>query len=286
MVKPRSSASALVDAIDPHSAEPLYQQIALSLARDISSGKLAQGARIPSEAELMTRHGVSRVTVRQAVQLLVRNGQVVSRRGKGSYVSRAEVQHDLNLLQGFQDSLRNQGIDPETTLLEFSDSAGRIDSSLPQGLDLPVRLRRLYRVGGSPLAVVEGYLPASAAQLGEQRARHLPVYDILQQFLGLRIARADVEIRCEPPGAQVARELGLPASANALVMHRTSYTLPGVPCEYMRIHIVPERYTFKLSLPGPLEIVRSLVPAQRSAGAAQGSRSPRAAATPRTNRAR
>lgn len=210
----------------------------------------------------MESYNVSRVTVRQAIQLLTRNGQVVPRRGKGTYVARSEFQHDLSTLQGFQDALRNQGVDPETTLLEFSVSAGRVDPTLPQGLDLPVRLRRLYCVDGAPFAVVEGYLPGSAAQLGEQRARHLSVYDILQQFLGLRIARADVEIRCAQPSPQVARELGLSSSANVLVMQRTSFTLPGVACEYVRIHIVPERYKFKLSLPGPLEIVRSLVPTQ------------------------
>lgn len=268
MTKPsRQREKPLIDAA---SSEPLYLQIAHQLAQDITSGWLAPGARVPSEAELMEIYKVSRVTVRLAIQLLARNGQVISRRGKGTYVARSEVQHDLGTLQGFHDALRNQGIDPETTLLEFSESGGRVDQTLPQGLDLPVRLRRLYCVGGSPFAVVEGYLPAPAAQLGEQRARHLAVYDILQQFLGLRIARADVEIRCAKPTPQVARELGLSQNTNVLVMQRTSFTMPGVPCEYVRIYIVPERYKFKLSLPGPMEIVRSLMPTQHTASHTKG----------------
>lgn len=251
------------EALDPACEEPLYLQIAQRLAADISSARLAPGARVPSEAELMQMFGVSRVTVRQALLLLARNGQVVARRGKGTFVSRPALQQDLAMLQGFQDALRSQGVEPQTELLEFSTSAGRVDRSRPPELDLPVRLRRRYCLDGEPFAIVEAFLPAPAAGLGEARARHLAVYDILQQFLGLRIGHADVVVRCARPAAQVARELGLDARANLLTMERTSFEVTGSPCEFMRIHIVPERYAFRLSVPGPLEIARALHPVSR-----------------------
>jgi GntR family transcriptional regulator len=98
--------------------------------------------------------------------------------------------------------------------------------------------------------------------VGEARARQLSAYDIVQQFLGLRIGRADVAIECARPTARVAGELGLPPRTNVLIMHRTSFSGTGEACEHMRIHIVPERYTFRLSLPGPLEIARALQPTQ------------------------
>lgn len=275
MSQSKTTPSPLSSAIDLTSSEPLYIQIAQRLAEDITSGRLSPGTRVPSEAELMELHGVSRVTVRQAVQLLTRNGQVVPRRGKGTYVARPALQHDLGTLQGFQESLRSQGVEPQTELLEFSGSAGRIDRTLPEGLDLPVRLRRRYCVAGRPFAVVEAFLPMSAAELGERRAQHLAVYDILQQFLGLRISRADVEIRCAAPTTAIAKELGVSKRTNVLVMQRTSFTTHGVACEYMRIHIVPEHYTFKLSLPGPLEIVRALMPAESAASADAGSNAQR-----------
>lgn len=251
-------------ALDASSAEPLYLQIAQRLAADISSGQLPPGARVPSEAELMQMYGVSRVTVRQALLLLARNGQVVARRGKGTYVTRPALQQDLATLQGFQDALRSQGVEPQTELLEFSSSAGRVDPARPAHLDLPVRLRRRYCVDGEPFAVVEALLPAAAATLGPQRAGHLAVYDILQQFLGLRVARADVVVRCTRPGAPIARELGTDARSPVLLMERTSFSQSGSPCEFMRIHIVPERYAFRLSVPGPLEIARALHPVPRA----------------------
>ena len=235
-------------------------QLGNRLASDISEGRLVAGQKLPTEAELRAIYGVSRVTVRQAIQLLSRNGQVVSHRGKGTFVARVGLQQDLTTLQGFQDALRSQGIEPETELLEFSISAGRLDASLPPGLDLPVRLRRRYCLHGEAFALVEAYLPAQAGALGEERVRQLSVYDIVQHYLGLRIGRADVGIECRRPSNQVASELGLPKRTNVLVMHRTSFSGAGLPCEHMRIHIIPDRYTFKLSLPGPLEIARALQP--------------------------
>jgi len=262
------SARNVSDALARDSAEPLYMQIADRLAVQISSGQLAPGAQVPSEADLMQMHGVSRITVRQSLALLARNGQVVARRGKGTFVSRPPLLHDLDALRGFQEALLMQGIEPQTELLEFSASAGRTDRSLPEGLDLPVRLRRLYSVDAEPFAIVEAYLPAQAAALGSARAKRLMVYEILQQYLGLRIVRADVVIRCARPGPERARALGVAPRTHVLVMERTSIASHGAPCEFMRIHIAPERYAFRLSLPGPIEIARALHPVSSSAAGA------------------
>jgi len=262
--------------LEAASHEPLYVQLANRLAADISSGRLGPGQQLPTEADLMASLGISRVTVRQAVQLLARNGQVISRRGKGSFVARTPLHQDLSSLQGFHDALRQQGVEPQTELLEFSPSAGRLDA-LPQGLDLPVRLRRRYRIDGEAFAIVEAFLPAAAGALGAARAAHLTVYDILQQFLGLAIGRADVAIECARAGAKVARELGLGPQGHVLLMQRTSYTVVGQPCEHMRIYIVPERYTFRMSVPGTMEIARAIQPSappvRRPAATGHGLRS-------------
>jgi GntR family transcriptional regulator len=121
-------------------------------------------------------------------------------------------------------------------VLEFSASAGRLDPNLPAGLDLPVRLRRRYIVGGEPFALVEAYLPAQVGALGEERVRQLSVYDIVQHYLGLRIGRADVAIECRQPSHQIANELGLPKRTNVLVMHRTILQRHGPA---MRAHAHP-----------------------------------------------
>ncbi|MCB2023766.1 MAG: GntR family transcriptional regulator [Ottowia sp.] len=253
-------ASPPAEPLAPASAEPLYVQLANQLAQAISSGEYGPGQQLPPEAALMTAHGISRVTVRQALALLARNGQVVSRRGKGTFVARAPLQQDLSSLQGFQEALRLQGVEPETELMEFSASAGRVDAQVPPDLDLPVRLRRRYCVDGEAFAIVEAYLPRAAAGLGAARAEHLAVYDILEQYLGLHIGKADVAIQCARPKARVLTELGLPPRSHVLLMQRTSYTVAGLPCEHMRIYIVPERYTFRMSVAGPMQLASAIRP--------------------------
>lgn len=247
--------------LDAHSARPLYLQLADRIAARIAAGELAPGAQLPTEAALQRAFGISRVTVRQALALLVRSGQLQARRGKGTFVTRPQLQHDLGVARGFRDALRRQGIEPQTELLEFAATAGAADPLRPPEMDLPVRLRRLYVVEGRPFAVVQAYLPAAAAALGEARARRLVVYEILQHFLGLRIDRTEVEVRCAAADARIARELQLPRRAPVMQMLRTSYTGGGSACEHMRIAIVAERYSFRLSVPGPLEIASALVSA-------------------------
>ena len=74
--------------LDGASPDPLYQQLADRLVQAITNGTLVAGQQVPSESELTETYGISRVTVRQALQLLVKSGQLVAKRGKGTFVAR------------------------------------------------------------------------------------------------------------------------------------------------------------------------------------------------------
>ncbi|TFZ04805.1 GntR family transcriptional regulator [Ramlibacter rhizophilus] len=250
--------------LDRHSEVPLYRQLAAQLLARITAGELRPGDRLPSEPELMAEHGVSRVTVRQAIALLARSGKTSAHRGKGTFVAGRVVQHDLDALQGFYQSLRSQGIEPETRLVDWAVDGGALDGVPPHGLDLPVRLRRVYAMEGKPFAVVSAYLPAEAAPLGRPRAEHLTVYEILAQYLGLAVERAEVTIRCGRPPREIGALLGPPRPGMVLLMERQSFAGPRV-CEFMQIHILPERYEFRLRVAGEIELARGIhhVPSSR-----------------------
>lgn len=252
------SDSLPVIALDRACAEPLYRQLANTLLRMIDAGELAAGQRLPSEPGLMAKYGVSRITVRQAIALLVRHGKVTAHRGKGTFVSGRVVRHDLDALQGFYAALRSQGIEPQTKLIEWSVDAGAFDDGRPVGTDLPVRLKRLYSIDDRPFALVVGYLPKAAAALGKARAERLTVYEILAEFMDVRVARAMVAIRCERAPNEVTRLLGLKKADMVLVMERRSFGPNDQPCEFMRIYIVPERYEFRLGVTGQFEIARAV----------------------------
>jgi GntR family transcriptional regulator len=249
-----------VRPLDRSSVEPLYRQLASTLLYMIETGELAVAQRLPSETVLMASFGVSRITVRQANELLVQYGKIISHRGKGTYVAGRVLRHDLDALQGFYAALRSQGIEPKTNLIEWSADAGAFDDARPAGTDLPVRLKRLYSIDDRPFAMVVGYLPSAAAALGKLRAEHLSVYEILADFMGVRVARASVAIRCEAAPKEVAVLLGLQKADMVLVMERQSFAANNQSCEFMRIYILPERYEFRLSVTGPFEIAGAVHP--------------------------
>jgi GntR family transcriptional regulator len=252
------------------SAVPLYKQLAALLLAQISDGSRKPGERLPSEPALMAEFGVSRVTVRQAIALLARSGKASAHHGKGTFVASRLVRHDLDALHGFYDSLRSQGVEPETRLLEWSVDGGALDGAPPPGAQLPVRLRRLYLVEGKPFAVVTGYLPAAAASLGRERAERLMVYDILSEYLQTVVTRAEVTIRCCKAPTAIGRLLGVGRTGLVLMMERQSFARAPDPCEFMQIHIVPEHYEFRLSVAGQLELARGVRQVHGSVSPIQG----------------
>jgi GntR family transcriptional regulator len=258
--------------LDRDSVVPLYKQLAALLLAQINDGSRKAGERLPSEPELMAQFGVSRVTVRQAIALLARSGKASAQHGKGTFVASRMVRHDLDSLHGFYDALRSQGIEPETRLLEWSVDGGALDGVPPAGAQLPVRLRRLYSVEGRPFAVVTGYLPAAAAALGRERAERLMVYDILSEYLQMTVTRAEATIRCCKAPTGVARLLGVGRGGMVLMMERRSFARGADPCEFMQIHIVPERYEFRLSVAGQLELARGVRQVHRSVSPTKGAR--------------
>src|SRR5436190_17172473 len=98
-------------------AAPRYRQVADLLQSGIVSGALQAGQRVPSERSIAEQHGLSRMTARQAVELLVRRGVVYRRPGSGTYVAPARVEHTLQRFAGFSEQMRAQGIEPDGRLL-------------------------------------------------------------------------------------------------------------------------------------------------------------------------
>lgn len=261
---PRATPAAA--PLQRDSATSLYRQIADQLEHDILAGHFAAHGKLPSEHELTVRFGVSRVTVRQAMDALLAAGLVVKKQGKGTFVAGQKLQHDLHSMQGFYDSLIAQGVEPETRLIEFAAIARPeyVDASLANPSGQCFFLRRIYQVGGEPIAMVCAYLPADAAKVSWQQASENPIYGILERLLQLRIARADVRIRAQPAGARIGRELGLGPRAALLVMERESFCSDGTVAEHSSFYIRPENYEFLLSAQGPLPISSSIRGATRA----------------------
>jgi DNA-binding GntR family transcriptional regulator len=238
----------------------LYQQIAETLKREIAEGTFAATGKLPSEHALMARFAVSRVTVRQAIECLLRDGAVVKKQGKGTFVKTQKVQHDLHTLRGFYDALVDQGIEPYTQLLEFrSVVPPPATRKLFGDVEGPFfQMKRIYLVDDAPIALAWAYLPPEAAKVSWEHASENPVYSILEHVLDIRVTRANVRIRVQQAGAEIGKALSLAAAAPVLVMERESFTVNGAVKEQTTFYIRPDRYEFTLSSYGPLPIGSSI----------------------------
>lgn len=105
--------------IEHDSATPLYQQLAHILRDQIGTGKIKPGAALPPESRLVQKFQVSRVTARQALDLLAAEGLIVRKQGKGTYVCPPKIQQDMNSLRGFAELMVARGAEQVMQVLAF-----------------------------------------------------------------------------------------------------------------------------------------------------------------------
>ncbi|MEO8202805.1 MAG: GntR family transcriptional regulator [Betaproteobacteria bacterium] len=253
-------AEARVVPLSRDSPVAMHRQLAQRLRDAIARGVYKDGARIPTEPHLTRRYGVSRITARQAVDALAREGLVVRQQGKGTFVSGPVVHHDLLELRGVYDQLVAHGLNPQTSLLEWGDGVppAPVARRLGSGRRKLQRWDRLYRLGGKPFALSRVHLNGGAARVAREQVEANPTYSILEKLLRLRIGRAEVSIRYVRAPADIATALRLRAGAPLMVLERVSYGATGLALEHSRYYARAESYEFSLTVRGKLSITRSL----------------------------
>lgn len=243
------------------SIKTLYVQIAEAIERSIRDGTHPPFSKLPSEQALVARYGVSRVTVRQAMAILLKKRLVESKQGKGTFVVGTVVQHGLNRLIGFYDSLVAQGQTPRTRLLQFgaATAADRAKSVFAaDGLPAPIGLTRLYLLDDRPFAIVRGLITADAGPVTRAQAERFPIYGILGEVLGTQVTHADVGIRACAAGKKNGALLKLAAGRPLLVMERVSRDSSGRALEHSWFYVMPDKYEVRLGIAGPLEISKGI----------------------------
>jgi len=230
------------------SSTSLYEQIAHRLLEEIQRGDFEPSGKLPSEAELGQRFGVSRVTVRLAVGKLSDDGVVERKQGKGTFVAAKQVRHGLDALRSFHEALLLQGLKPSMHVISHTEQA------MPEGLrelfdgaERCLLLERLHYVDEEPIALGRSHLPAELAAVVWADVEHQPIYSVLEHVTGQPVTRADLAIRAQEADKALATALNVKRGAALLVMERTSYFANGHCCDRTTFYIRPERYAFVLS---------------------------------------
>ncbi|WP_285136824.1 GntR family transcriptional regulator [Microbacterium sp. lyk4-40-TSB-66] len=239
----------LFDDIDRNGPIPLYFQVSSRLEAAIRSGEIPQGARLENEIAIGERLGLSRPTIRRAIQELVDRGLLVRRRGIGTQVVQGQVTRQVELTSLFDD-LQQTHHTPGTSVLEHEVIPAPANVAehlgLAEGADV-LHIRRLRTADDSPVAILQNYFPADVTDLTREELQERGLYQILRAR-GVTIRVANQRIGARRAHDDEGRLLEIDRDGPVLLMERTAFDNAGRAIEY-GLHIYrPDRYSFETTL--------------------------------------
>jgi GntR family transcriptional regulator len=205
---------------------PIYLQIANSVAERIRIGELRVGDRLPSERDLATELGVSRVTVRQALSTLRQQGLIDTQQGKGYFVCQPRIEQPVDVLIGFSANMVEKGIRPGAQLLALKSILA--DRSLAPELQIGVGeqvfvIHRLRLANEMPVALEYSYFPARYfPNLDSYDLEERSIYAILAEEYGVTLASAHQSLEPVVAQSHQAKLLDIPKGAPLMLVMRTS----------------------------------------------------------------
>lgn len=255
LVGERHAERRTVQVIDKASSIPYYQQLADLLRREISERETRdQVYQLPSENELAERHGITRATVRHALDVLERDGWIFREKGVGSFAAIRRVEHELTQLVSTTEDMRRRGWSLATQVVSLEQTPGV--PYVAHSLELPERaivyeLCRLRLVDGEPLSLQTAYLPVGLCPNLEENDLTGSLYHLLETRYELRLwtGKEILRARCATP--YEADLLRIKEDMPVMYMERTTYAANGVAVEYLEAVWRGDRYDFKVTLSRP-----------------------------------
>lgn len=228
---------------------PLYYQVSRRLEAAIGSGRLAAGARLENEIAIAQRLGLSRPTVRRAIQELVDKGLLVRRRGVGTQVVQGRVTRPVELTSLYED-LQSGDHAPSTRVLAHEIRPATEDVAehlgVPAGSDV-LYIRRQRRSDGVTVAVLENHLPAAFADVTAALLEERGLYQILRAR-GVTIRVAKQSIGARRAQGDESELLDIDRGGPVLTMERVAFDGSGSAIEYGHHCYRPDLYSFETTL--------------------------------------
>jgi GntR family transcriptional regulator len=246
------SFSQLIGGLNEESHAPLYQQLHRALREAIADNRLPAEEALPPERDLADEFGVSRITVRKALDALVGEGMLIRRQGAGTFVAsrhpETRVEKSFSKLSSFSEDMTSRGRRPESVWLSRASGAVTPEESLTLGLSPGSQIYRFSRIryaDGEPMAVeystVPGFCLPSESAVGES------LYEALEKH-SARPARALQRLRAILFVGEKAKLLGVAEGSPGLLIERRGYLKDGRPVEFTQSFYRGDAYDFVAEL--------------------------------------
>jgi GntR family transcriptional regulator len=240
--------------IDPANIIPKYYQLANILRKKVENDDFKAHDAIPSERQLEEQYNLSRPTIRQAIDLLERQGYLYRVHGKGTFVSPPKLQKGILELTSFSEDMRSRGLTPGQRILEFGmeKAQGLVarQLGLTEGVDEVLRIKRLRFGDETPIGLQDSYLhlPAGQTITREEIEEHGSIYAILQEKFGLFPTEADETLEVTLATPVEADLLEVPEGSPLLLNERTLWSQNRQAIEFVKILYRGDRYKYLVRL--------------------------------------
>ncbi len=232
---------------------PAYYKLEKILREKILS--MEPGEKLPSERELIDEYGVSRTTVRKALDDLEREGLIKRIPGKGTFVAEPLPIEYLTTLKGFSKEMRELGMKPSSVVLKHTRIPADEKTAAALGIhpgDQVMYMKRVRYMNDLPVAVQESYVnlaisPKLETLLNVDFNGDVSLYSSIES-LGFELSYAEEEMRVVKLPSEMARLLGTRKGECALFRIRKTFLEDGRCVEYVESFYRGDRYVFKFKL--------------------------------------
>lgn len=244
--------------LDKNIPIPLYYQLKNVLLAYIKEQNSDLESLIPTEVEISEHFGISRPTVRQAINELVVEGYLYRVKAKGTFISKPKIRQDfLLILDSFNNEMRKKGLTPSTKVLsiELHECDAKVGEALRLSSGSKVfKLSRLRYANNEPIVFVVTYLPFDRCpDILSKDFEANSMYEILEKEWGLLIARVQRSLESILAGEFEARLLEIEKGAPIQYFESIAYLSDGSPIEYSLAKYRGDRnkFTFEINRNGP-----------------------------------
>ena len=214
--------------LSARSVSPLYVQLMEQIRLDIQRGVYPVGDRIPTEHELETRYGVSRVTVRRALQELTSAGMLERKQGKGTFVTQPKNQTAARGVQGFHEACREMGKNPSVSSVRVMEISSTPEDRIRLNLAPEARvleIRRTLLADGEPVVLEKLHFSMAYVWLENANLRG-SLYQLLQEY-GIQPEKSTYDLSLRNASREEAEQLMIPEGTALLAEDQVVYDQRG-----------------------------------------------------------
>ena len=239
--------------LDRSSPVPLYHQLYTILLLKIESGEWKSGELIPTEKALSEQYGLSRITVRQSIQILVADGMLSRQQGRGTFVTKLKLRHGPQRAFGLTGYLRAHGLKPGWRRLQVAKVKASRKVATFLGLSenqLVMEIRRLRLADDEVIGLHMAYLPYPLAE--SVKEEYLTQGDsslyYLEVLMGIPLSESNRIIEAVPASESEAKLLKVRPGAPLLQIQRITNGADGHPLEFLRAVYRGDRFEYYVHL--------------------------------------